>query len=235
MIGCTGARETFALFEPSGDPIGPAILWSDSRAGYETARGAVSVGAKLDWVAVHRRADLEASAWILAPRDLVVWRLTGQVATDPTLASRTGLYERDDRISAAVGSAVADRLPPVVPPDGSPARSSRRGGRRTRAAQRRAGGHRGRRPAVRGARYRGDPVTTHGELGNDCQRVCARGGYAVGRAVGMVATPRPTAAGSSRVESPEQGRCSPGWAGCAGARRRHSPRSPDAAPRVPAE
>ncbi len=115
VIGCTGARETFALFEPSGDPIGPAILWSDSRAGYETARGAVSVGAKLDWVAVHRRADLEASAWILAPRDLVVWRLTGQVATDPTLASRTGLYERDDRISAAVGSAVADRLPPVVP------------------------------------------------------------------------------------------------------------------------
>jgi len=114
-VGCTGARETFGLFDRSGDPLGPAILWSDSRAGYEPARGAVSVGAKLDWVAVHRRADLAASAWILAPRDLVVWELTGRVVTDPTLASRTGLYERDERVSAAVGAAVADRLPPVVP------------------------------------------------------------------------------------------------------------------------
>jgi xylulokinase len=115
VVGCTGARETFGLFDPSGDPLGPAILWSDSRAGYEAGRGAVSVGAKLDWVVVHRRGDLEASAWILAPRDLVVWRLTGQVVTDPTLASRTGVYERDGRISAEVGAAVAGRLPPLVP------------------------------------------------------------------------------------------------------------------------
>ncbi len=39
VVGCTGARETFGLFDPSGDPVGPAILWSDSRAGYERGPG----------------------------------------------------------------------------------------------------------------------------------------------------------------------------------------------------
>jgi xylulokinase len=43
----------------------------------------------------------------VAPRDLVVWRLTGTAVTDPTLASATGLSEED----------LAAVLPPVVASD----------------------------------------------------------------------------------------------------------------------
>ena len=50
---------------------------------------------------------------MLSPRDFVLARLTGRVATDPTLASRTGAY---DLLGAFVGdSALGDRLPPIVP------------------------------------------------------------------------------------------------------------------------
>jgi len=132
-IGCTGARQTFGLFDAGGGPLGPGILWSDRRdlgdagggppqrsAGVDDASGTPpdggSVPAKLAWTARHRPTDWERTAWVLAPRDLVVWRLTGRPVTDPTLASCTGLYDADGQI---VGSHehMADRLPAVVPSD----------------------------------------------------------------------------------------------------------------------
>lgn len=119
-VVCTGARQTFGLFDAAGAPIGPGILWSDGRAtagsgGPVGPGGAVSVADRLAWVSAHRGADLARSAWILAPRDLVAWRLTGSVATDPSLASLTGCYRGDGTVVDAVGGRVADRLPPVVP------------------------------------------------------------------------------------------------------------------------
>ena len=132
-VGCTGARQSFGLFGPDGSPVGPGILWADARATEEAARlagagdhdplaaglapDAASVRAKLAWVAAHRPGELARSAWILAPRDLVAWRLTGEVATDVTLASLTGCYDGDGVVVAAVGEPVARRLPPVVPSD----------------------------------------------------------------------------------------------------------------------
>jgi sugar (pentulose or hexulose) kinase len=124
-VACTGARQTFGLFEASGVPVGPAILWSDGRtapaAGDGAGPGGGSVPGRLAWVSAHRPDDLDRCAWILAPRDLVAWRLTGSVATDPTLASLTGCYDPDGRVSDAVaeglGDRVAGRLPPVVPSD----------------------------------------------------------------------------------------------------------------------
>ena len=105
-IGFAAARETFVLADESFTPLGPAILWSDRRAeewastlgdaGKFRARTGVVAGpaahaAKLEWIA-HAEPDRFAVArWILAPRDLVVARMTGVVATDQTLASRTGL------------------------------------------------------------------------------------------------------------------------------------------------
>ena len=38
-----------------------------------------------------------------SPRDLVVWRLTGEVVTDATLASPTGLYDADGRTGRGAG------------------------------------------------------------------------------------------------------------------------------------
>ncbi len=124
-VACTGARQTFGLFDADGTPVGPAILWSDGRAAGSGPRAgpaaAASVTDRLAWVAAHRGDDLDRCAWILAPRDMVAWRLTGTVATDPSLASLTGCYEADGTVSdvldAIAGDRVADRLPPVVPSD----------------------------------------------------------------------------------------------------------------------
>jgi xylulokinase len=122
-VGCTGARQTFGLFDGSGEPTGPGIVWSDTRAVAPAREGAPGpdlpagsrVPATLAWVAANRPDQLAASAWILAPRDLVAWRLTGSVATDPTLASLTGCYGPDGEVLAAVAGPVAARLPGVVP------------------------------------------------------------------------------------------------------------------------
>jgi xylulokinase len=57
-----------------------------------------------------------AARWVLAPRDLVVARLTGQVVTDPSLAARTGWFaiEGGGWTSVAL-DAIGERLPPVRP------------------------------------------------------------------------------------------------------------------------
>lgn len=121
-VGCTGARQTFGLFDAAGTPTGPGIVWSDGRAspaagGDGRAPGTTWVLSTLDWVAAHRADELARCRWILAPRDVVAWRLTGSVATDPTLASLTGSYGPDGTVSGTVAGPVADRLPPVVPSD----------------------------------------------------------------------------------------------------------------------
>ena len=128
-VGFSAARQTFALFDEHLHPIGPGVLWSDARAArqadqladptrFRRETGVVLNGgtcaAKLVWVADHQPKELAAARWVLAPRDLVFARLTGEVLTDATLASRTGWYSlAGDRIS---GDAIADRLPDVVPP-----------------------------------------------------------------------------------------------------------------------
>ncbi len=136
VVACTGARQTFALFDAAGAALGPGIVWSDRRAVAEaaalTADGgseprpaplstvsvdAASVAAKLAWLRAHQRRRLDASAWVLTPRDLVVWRLTGEVATDPTMASRSGLYDAGGEVVAALVGPAARMLPPVVPSD----------------------------------------------------------------------------------------------------------------------
>jgi xylulokinase len=136
VVGCTGARQTFALFDGAGAPLGQGLVWSDRRAGVEAAMlaGALgiedeapnrsgmmidagSVAAKVAWLAIHDRQRLDASAWLLAPRDLVAWRLTGTVATDPTMASRTGLYDADGRVVGDLAGLAGPRLPPVMPSD----------------------------------------------------------------------------------------------------------------------
>jgi xylulokinase len=109
-IGFAAARETFVLTDESFTPLGPAILWSDARAadwssalgdaGKFRAQTGVVAGpaahaAKLAWIAHSEPDRFAAARWVLAPRDLVVATMTGVVATDQTLASRTGLCALD--------------------------------------------------------------------------------------------------------------------------------------------
>ena len=126
-IACSAARETFALFDAAFTPLGPGILWSDARAvteadqlgdpsEFRAVTGVVvspgCAAAKVAWVAAHEPSTFAAARWALAPRDLVVARLTGRVVTDFTLASRTGWYSLAGTLLC--GDPLGSRLPELV-------------------------------------------------------------------------------------------------------------------------
>ncbi len=130
-LGFAAARETFVPVRADGSPLGPALLWSDRRAAEEAAEltrrfgpepfhqrtgvilGAGSMAAKVTWLAVHQPERLSESRWLLAPRDLIAWRMTGEVATDATLASRTGFYDIGGAPLGLAGELAGERLAPV--------------------------------------------------------------------------------------------------------------------------
>lgn len=126
-VGFSAARETFAGFDRALRPVGPGILWSDQRgtaavlhfgdpdefrARTGVVLNAACCAAKIAWVGDHEREAFTAARWLLAPRDYVVARLTGEVLTDETLASRTGLYGLDGALGVA--DSIAQKLPPVA-------------------------------------------------------------------------------------------------------------------------
>ncbi len=130
-IGFSAARETFALFDDAVQPLGPGILWSDSRAGtdavalgdpaaFRAATGVVLNGAahaaKLEWVARNAPDVLRRARWVLQPRDVVIARIAGAVVTDETLASRTGLCALGDGWLGDALATYGERLPPIVAP-----------------------------------------------------------------------------------------------------------------------
>jgi len=117
VVAFSGARQTFVPATWQGDPIGKGILWSDRRAAAEArllaermggddinrARTGIpldagAVAAKLAWLAEYEPERLEAADVILSPRDLIVYRMTAQVVTDATFASRSGLYDFDGNV-----------------------------------------------------------------------------------------------------------------------------------------
>ncbi|HSO96692.1 MAG TPA: FGGY family carbohydrate kinase [Acidimicrobiia bacterium] len=127
MVSCAAARETFACFDAALHPLSPGILWSDSRAVDESralgdpvafrrrtgvALGPAACAAKIEWVRRHEPDRFRKSDWLLSPRDFVLARITGQVATDATLASRTGLYDLSGTLIE--DEALSRKLPPVI-------------------------------------------------------------------------------------------------------------------------
>lgn len=115
-------RETFVPVTAAGEPLGPAIVWWDRRATDEAAAlgddfqvltgvvpDAGTVAAKLAWIWKHDPERLEGQRWILGPRDLVAFRMTGRAVTDTSVASRTGLLALD---GAALDG--AQLLPEIV-------------------------------------------------------------------------------------------------------------------------
>jgi xylulokinase len=136
VVACSGARQTFVPMTAKGEPIGKAILWSDHRAAASAralaermggddinrARTGIpldagAVAAKLAWLAEHEPARLEAADLILSPRDMVVFRMTDQVVTDATFASRSGLYDFDGNAVRELAGPALGKLPSVVPSD----------------------------------------------------------------------------------------------------------------------
>ena len=136
VVACSGARQTFVPVTAHGDPIGKGILWSDHRAAAEAralaermggddinrARTGIpldagAVAAKLAWLAEHEPERMEAAHVILSPRDFIVYRMTDQLVTDATFASRSGLYDFDGNAVRELAGPALGKLPSVVPSD----------------------------------------------------------------------------------------------------------------------
>lgn len=145
-MGFAAARQTFVLVTGDVTPIGSGLVWSDSRAraeasafagggdiGHgESGRGdsvsalhrrtgigldARSVAAKCRWLSVHDPTRWSSARFVLSPRDLIVFRLTGEIVTDWTLASASGLYDLEGQFVVDLGAEVAGRLAPPVASD----------------------------------------------------------------------------------------------------------------------
>src|SRR5271163_4917268 len=136
VVSCSGARQTFVPVSAQGDPIGKGILWSDHRAAAEArllaermggddinrARTGIpldagAVAAKLAWLAEHQPERIDSAHVILSPRDFIVYRMTDQLVTDATFASRSGLYDFDGNAVRELAGPALGKLPSVVPPD----------------------------------------------------------------------------------------------------------------------
>ena len=118
-----------------GEPLWPALIWADRRAGEEceaaAARGGRArlreltgcnldpghIAPKIAWLARHEPEAHAATAVFACPGAWVAWRATGVLAVDATNASSTGLLDprtREWAVEACEAFEVEpDRLPPV--------------------------------------------------------------------------------------------------------------------------
>lgn len=101
-VGITAQGDGLVLIDSTGDPIGPAILSSDSRATgvvdrwrdegvLETLLPVIgqtpfpgSPAALLSWIRDNQPERLEATRWMLSAKDWLRFRMTGEVATERT-------------------------------------------------------------------------------------------------------------------------------------------------------
>ena len=135
-IGLSGQMHGLVLLSDSHEPIAPAVIWPDQRSGREAAGiterlGSESVirlsggrlasgfmAATLAWLRTHDPALLGRAALFMSPKDALRLRLTGEVATEPSDGSGTGLLNPATRrwapeLVAGVGID-PDRLPPLL-------------------------------------------------------------------------------------------------------------------------
>ncbi|MCX6089856.1 MAG: FGGY family carbohydrate kinase [Candidatus Atribacteria bacterium] len=115
-IGLSGQMENCLLLDHSGTPLGPVILYSDSRAIKEAAEineqmgkemilnfsgnilDSATTAAKLQWMKKHQPERFQATRIVVSgAKDFVAFRFTGIHVTDPTNASTTGLMNIHSR------------------------------------------------------------------------------------------------------------------------------------------
>lgn len=134
-IGVTGQGDGTWLMDEAGQPVAPALLWLDARAGgiveglsrapgarrrFETTGcglAACQQGPQLLWIRANRPGWLERAATAFHCKDWLYFKLTGEKATDPSEGNftfgdfRTRAY--DDNVVDFLG--LRD-LWPLVPP-----------------------------------------------------------------------------------------------------------------------
>ncbi|HEY1350271.1 MAG TPA: xylulokinase [Ktedonobacteraceae bacterium] len=108
-IGLSGQMHGVVLSDEQGLPVRPALLWADTRAQAELERyrrlpaslqaclanplTPGMAGPMLCWLAEHEAHRYQQARWALQPKDWLRLQLTGEVATDPSDASATLLYD----------------------------------------------------------------------------------------------------------------------------------------------
>ena len=135
-IGLAGQMHGTVLLSAAHEVLAPAVIWPDQRSGEEAAALTADIGpqrlialaggplasgfqaATVRWLRVHEPRLLERTAFIVAPKDAVRLRMTGQVGTEPSDASGTGMFSPTSRtwapeLVAAVG-VEPDRLPALT-------------------------------------------------------------------------------------------------------------------------
>lgn len=107
-IALSGQMHGVVLASESGQPLRPAILWADTRSTTLSAYHALDdailkrlgnpitagmAGPTLLWLREHEATVYTEARWALQPKDWLRLRLTGEVATEPSDASGTLLYD----------------------------------------------------------------------------------------------------------------------------------------------
>jgi sugar (pentulose or hexulose) kinase len=160
-IGVTSMAETGALIDERDEPVAPAIAWHDRRGDEEAAALKRAIGeerfsartglpasrlctlAKYRWLRKHDPAGARGARW-LNVAEWVVHRLGGDVVSELSLASRTGMFDLDSRANweEAIDWAGAPRdLLPEPAPAGTPAGRLGRGLEQARGAVLCVAGH----------------------------------------------------------------------------------------------
>jgi sugar (pentulose or hexulose) kinase len=133
-LGLSGMLPTLVLADADGAPVGPAITWEDDRADPDGERFRAGAGEDavyretgqwvdgryllpmFRWIEREEPARAERATWILGAKDHLFFRLTGEVATDPSTATGFGCYSLSDgRWSQALAGRAGTKLPPVEP------------------------------------------------------------------------------------------------------------------------
>jgi len=135
-IGLSGQMHGLVLVSPSHEPLAPAVIWPDQRSGQVVAElterlgpaevirlsgGRLASGfmaASLAWFRQHDPLLLDRAAICMSPKDAVRLRMTGEIATEPSDGSGTGMLNPATRrwapqILAAVG-VTPQQLPPLL-------------------------------------------------------------------------------------------------------------------------
>ena len=135
-IGLAGQGEGVWLCDAEGEPVGPGILWSDtrsrelmnellSRPGFDrrffddtgTHLQPCNTSMQLCWLKHHQPERLAAARYLFFAKDWIRFRLTGVAALDLTDASTSLLNQQSGKLSAVVLNemGLAD-LQPLFPP-----------------------------------------------------------------------------------------------------------------------
>jgi len=110
-VGLSGQMHGTVCIDREGNPVRPAIIWADGRSAAEVDELTAEIGrdrlarltanplaagfmaATARWLARHESETLWRASTLLLPKDYIRLRLTRQIATDPSDAASTLLFD----------------------------------------------------------------------------------------------------------------------------------------------